>query len=142
MHHLIVGNREHEVFGKGVEQAESDVVVVVFAMDGVLLEVAQHVVHPAHVPFHGEAEAVEVDGLGHAGEGGGLLGDGHGAGNFVSQFIEAPHEVDGFEILVAAVDVGDPFAGLARIIQIEHGGDGIDAEAVDVIFLQPEEARC
>src|SRR5258708_39391875 len=31
-----------------------------------------------------------------------------------------------------------PFAGLAGIIQIEHGSDGVHAEAVDMVFIEPE----
>ena len=33
---------------------------------------------------------------------------------------------------------GNPFAVLARIIEIEHRGDGVHAQAVDVIFVEPE----
>ena len=79
VHHLVVRDGQHEVLVKGVQQAEGDVVVVVLAVDRVLAEVVQHVVHPAHVPLHGEAQAVQVDGLGDAREGGGLLGHGEGA---------------------------------------------------------------
>ncbi len=48
-------------------------------------------------------------------------------------------EFDGFEIFAAAVPVGNPLAFLAGVIKIKHGGDGIHAEAVDVVFVQPEE---
>ena len=54
--HFIVRNRQHEILGEGVQQAEGDVVVVVLAVDRLLREVIQHVVHPAHVPLHREAE--------------------------------------------------------------------------------------
>src|SRR3712207_7675209 len=40
-----------------------------------LREVAQGVVHPAHVPLHAEAQAAGVGGAGHAGPRGRLLGD-------------------------------------------------------------------
>ena len=130
---------QHEILAEGVEQAEGDVVVLVFAVDGVGGEILQHVVHPAHVPLHGEAEAVEVDRLGNAWKRGGLFGHGERAGNAVGQFVEAAQEVDGLQVFVAAELVGDPLAGLARIVQVEHGGDGIHAQAVDVILLQPEE---
>ena len=39
----------------------------------------------------------------------------------------------------AAEDVGNPFPCLPGIIQIEHRGDGVDAKAVDMIMLEPEE---
>ena len=40
-------------------QAEGQLVVVVAAVDRVLLEVAERVVHPAHVPLEAEAEAAQ-----------------------------------------------------------------------------------
>jgi hypothetical protein len=49
-------------------------------------------------------------------------------------------ELDRLEVLVAAVSVGDPTAvGRPGIIQVEHRGDGIDAQSVEVIRLQPEQ---
>jgi hypothetical protein len=89
VHDLVVGDREHVVLAEGVEQAEGDAVVVELAVDRVLGEVVEHVVHPAHVPLHGEAESVQVDGTRHTGERSGFLGDGDGARNGVGQFVEA-----------------------------------------------------
>ena len=43
------------------------------------------------------------------------------------------------EIFAAAEFVGDPFARLAAVVEIEHRGHGIDAQAVDVIFVEPEQ---
>ena len=81
----------------------------------------------------------EVHGLGNARKGGGLLGHGEGAGDLVGQLVEAADEVDGLQVFVAAELVGNPFAGLARVVEVEHGRDRIHAQAVDVVFLQPEE---
>jgi hypothetical protein len=58
VNHLIMRNRQNEILGEGVEQAEGDLVVFELAIDRVLAEVTQHVVHPTHVPLHGEAEPV------------------------------------------------------------------------------------
>jgi len=57
----------------------------------------------------------------------------------VAELVQALDEVDRFEVLVAAVHVGHPVAGLARVVQVEHRGDGVDAQAVDVVALEPEE---
>ena len=48
-------------------------------------------------------------------------------------------ELDGLEVFIAAVLVGDPLAVPAAVIQIQHGSDSIHAQAVDVIFIQPVE---
>ncbi len=53
--------------------------------------------------------------------------------------VHALEEFDGVEIFAAAVLIGNPLAFLARIIEIQHGSDGIDAESVDVKLVQPEE---
>ena len=56
----------------------------------------------------------------------------------VQHFVQALQERDRFQIFAAAERVRNPFAGLARIIEVEHGSHGIHAQAVDVIFVQPE----
>ena len=35
--------------------------------------------------------------------------------------------------------LGSPLAGLARVVQVEHGGDGVHAQTVDVVLVQPEQ---
>src|SRR3984893_4298322 len=59
---FVVRERQDEVFRKRVEQREGELVLVVFAVDGVVGEISERVVHPAHVPFETEAEAAEIGG--------------------------------------------------------------------------------
>ena len=54
--HLIVRQRKHEILGEGVDHAEGEIIMMIFAMDRIFLEVFQSVVHPAHVPFHAKAQ--------------------------------------------------------------------------------------
>ena len=81
-----------------------------------------------------------VDGPGDHGPGRRLLGDrldvGEGA---VDGLVEAPEEGDGLEVLAAAVVVGDPLPRLAGVVEVEHGGHGVDAQAVGVVAVEPEE---
>ena len=51
--------------------------------------------------------------------------------------VEVPQEVDGFEVLAPAMDVRDPLAGVAAVVAVEHRGDGIDAQPIDMEMLQP-----
>ena len=46
-------------------------------------------------------------------------------------------EADGLQVLAPAVDVGHPLARLAAVVAIEHRGDRIDAQPVDVEMLEP-----
>ena len=48
-------------------------------------------------------------------------------------------ERDGLEVLAAAELVRHPLARLARVVEVEHRGDGVDAQPVDVELLEPEE---
>src|SRR6266852_9662732 len=109
-------------------------------MNRILGKIFQRVVHPAHVPFEAEAQAAEIGGAGDGGPGSGLLSNSENAGEFaVGDFVHALEEIDGVEIFAAAKLIGDPLAGLAGVVEIEHGGDGVDAEAVDVILVEPKE---
>src|ERR1017187_6067841 len=113
---------------------------MVLAMDGILLEVFERVVHPAHVPFEAETESAKMGGARDHRIGGGLLGVGLNVGMFAVGFeVEAAKELDGLEVFAAAEAVGYPFAFFARVIEIEHRSDGVHAESVDMIFVEPEQ---
>ena len=51
--------------------------------------------------------------------------------------VQLAQEGDGFKVLLAAVLIGLPFALLAVVVQIQHGGHGIHAQTIDVVLLQP-----
>jgi hypothetical protein len=57
VHDFVMRQRQNEVLGECVVQPEQDLVVMMLAVDRVLADVVQRVVHPAHVPFVAEAEA-------------------------------------------------------------------------------------
>ena len=48
-------------------------------------------------------------------------------------------EGDRLAVFLAAVGVGQPLAGAARIVEVEHRGDGVDAQAVDMETIDPVE---
>ena len=85
--------------------------MMVAAVDRLLADVPQGVVHPAHVPFEAEAEPARVGRVRDAGPGGRFLGDRHDAGRCaVDGLVHAAQEVDRLQVLVAAVAVRDPLA--------------------------------
>ena len=53
--------------------------------------------------------------------------------------IHLTQEICGFDVFPSAVLVFDPLARIAVVIQVDHGGDGINPDSVDVIFVEPEE---
>ena len=64
VHDLVVADRQDEVLRVRVRHRERHLVVVVLPVDRLAAQVAQRVVHPAHVPLEAEAEAAVVDRLG------------------------------------------------------------------------------
>ena len=102
------------------------------------LEVVQRVVHPAHVPLHAEAEAADIGRPRDQRPGGRLLGDRLGVALLLVDLdVEAAQEVDRLQVLAAAELVGDPLALLARVVEVEHRGDRVDAQAVGVVAVEP-----
>ena len=57
---------------------------------------------------------------------------------FVGFEVEAAQEVDRFQVLAPTELVRNPFTLLARVVEIEHGSDGVHAKAVGMILVQPE----
>ena len=112
--------------------------MVPLAMHRLVLDVGERVVHPPHVPFEAEAQTAEMRRAGHARPRGRLLRDGHRPGvALVDGGVGLLEERHGLEVLATAVDVRCPLAGLAAVVEIEHRGDGVDAEPVDVELLEP-----
>ena len=130
--------RQNIVFGEGIHERERDLVVHVLAEERVGRAVAQHIVHPAHVPLEVEAQTAVIAGFRDHRPRGGLLRDHHDV-RMVGQYvlIEQAQEVDRFEVLASAVDVRPPFI-LAVVVQIQHGRDRVYAQAVHVELLDPE----
>ena len=121
VHDLIVRERQHEVLVEGVHHAERQLVVMILPVGRVALEVAQRVVHPAHVPFLAEAQAAGMRGPRNLGPGGGLLSNRlHVRMLAVNGFIKPAQEGNRFLIFVPAVPIRNPLARFARVIQVEH----------------------
>src|SRR5258707_13607522 len=61
VHDLIMRQRKDEILGEGVVQSERDLSMLMLAVDRVLADVIQRVVHPAHIPFVTETDTADVD---------------------------------------------------------------------------------
>ena len=57
----------------------------------------------------------------------------------VDQRVDLLQKSHRFPVLVATFGIGQPFSGLARIIEVEHRGDRIDAQPVNMELLHPVE---
>ena len=139
MDHLVVRKRQHEIFVECVEQRKSKFAVMVLAIKRIERDVAQRIVHPAHVPFQIESQAAKIDGTRNRGPCRRFLRDRQRARMaLVQHFIQPLDEGDGLQVLAAAQLIGNPLACFAGIIEVQHRGHGIHAQAVDVILVDPE----
>src|SRR5690606_6520019 len=57
----------------------------------------------------------------------------------IHDFIKFLEEAYRLQVFIAAVLIGDPLSRLARVVEVEHGGHGIDPEAVRMESFQPEQ---
>ena len=57
VNNLIMRNRQNKVFVEGIKQSESQHAVVIFAVNRLMADIFQRVVHPAHIPFVAEPQA-------------------------------------------------------------------------------------
>src|SRR3569832_1735478 len=53
--------------------------------------------------------------------------------------VQVAQKADGVEVFLAAEFILFPLAVFAAEIEVEHGGHGVDAQAVDVILVEPEQ---
>ena len=114
--------------------------MVVLAIDRIAGEIAQAVIHPAHVPLVAEPKPAFMDRHRHARKCGAFLGHRHDPRRAaIGGRVHCLEKLDRFEVFAPAKFVGHPFAGRARIVAIEHRGHRIHAQAVEVILLEPEE---
>ena len=142
VHHLVVGQRQHETLRGPIHRTKRQVVVVVAPMHAVALQIVERVVHPPQVPLEVEAQSAMRSGCGHPGPGGGLLGDHQHAGcRGVDLVVEVTDERDGLEVLASAMHVRHPLAVLAAVVAIQHRRHRIDPQPVDMVALDPPTSR-
>ncbi|MBG9885398.1 hypothetical protein ABE10_02110, partial [Bacillus toyonensis] len=140
VHDLVVADRQDVVLAERIHEGEGHLALVVATVERVALDVFQGVVHPPHVPFEAEAESGVVGRRGDPGEARGLLGDHEDPGvAAIGRGVHLLEEADRLQVLSTAVHVRLPFAVATRVIQIEHRGNGIHAQSVDMEFLEPVE---
>ncbi len=135
---LVVRQRQHEVLVECVDQRKRELAVVVLAKHRIELHVLERVVHPAHVPFEAESEAAHARWGGtpwarrsiprrssrHPDDRGRPPRSARAGNSIASRFSRPP------------IAVRNPFALLARVVEVEHRGHRIDPHAVDVIMLR------
>src|SRR3984957_17546362 len=136
---LIVRERQNEIFGEGINQAKCNLAMLVTSEHWILRQVVQPVMHPAHIPLEAESQSSNVSGARDLRPGRRFFRHHHDVGKCrINMLIHLSQELNGLYVFFSAVPVWDPLSITPSIIEIEHGGDGIDPQSVDVIFIEPE----
>ena len=105
-------------------------------------EVAQRVVHPAHVPLEPEPQTAQIGRTRDPGPRRRLLGEGLDVGVVgVDPHVQLAQEAHGVEVLPTPVGVGDPLTGPSGVVEVEHRGHGVDPQAIGVVGGQPVVGR-
>ena len=107
---------------------------------GRVRHVGQRVVHPAQVPLEVEPEPADARRTGDVGPGGRFLGDRQDVGELEMDLVVEPAE-EGDRLVVRlrlGRDAGR-LAPVARGLEVEHRGDRVDPDGVDVIEVEPVE---
>ena len=141
VHDLVVRQRQNEIFRKRVVQAERDLAVVMLAIDRILADVVERVVHPPHVPFVAEAEAAPIDRPRHHRPGGRFLRRRRRFGEIAvkTSVLKWRRNAMASRFSRPPMLVGNPAALRPAVIEIKHRGDGIDAQPVDAVAIEPEQ---
>ena len=108
------------------------------AEKGIALHIGKGIVHPAHIPFEGKAQAVIFGGSRYLWKSCRLLGDGNNAGIFRRDpAVHLLQQGDRLQVVFAAFLVGEPFPFLPSIVQIEHGSHSVYPQPIDMVVVDP-----
>ena len=86
MHHLVVRQGQHKIFRKAVQHAKRKQIVMEFAMNGIVREIRECVVHPTHIPLHAEPQPANINRPRNHRPGGGFFCDGLNISMFLVGF--------------------------------------------------------
>src|SRR5208337_3082571 len=113
---------------------------MVAAVEGIFAEVIQSVVHPAHVPLEIESKATILARSCHFRPCGSFFRKSQDVRKLlVYQGVESFKKLYGLNVLAPAEFIGQPLAGSTGIVQVQHGRDGVHAQAVNVILVEPKQ---
>ena len=140
VHHFVVRQRQHKIFVKGIDETKGQIVLMMTAVHRIASHIGERVMHPAHIPFVLKAQPAVGDRSRDLRPRGGFLGHDHRPGAAGGDLcIGFANEGDGIEIFAPAVFIGYPLALAAAVIEIQHGGDSINAQTINTVPFEPEQ---
>ena len=128
------------VLRERVDHPEGELVVRLPPLARRVRHVGEGVVHPAQVPLEVEPESADARRTGDVGPGGRFLGDRQDVGELEVDLVVEPAE-EGNRLVVRlrlGRDAGR-LAPVARGLEVEHRGDRVHPDGVDMIEVEPVE---
>src|ERR1700676_106701 len=96
--------------------------------------------HPAHVPLESKSEASEVRGPRDLRPSGGLFSDHHHVWkSFVNALVHGSQKMNRVYIFLPTIAIRYPLTVTLSVIEIQHRRDRIDAKAVNMVLVEPEQ---
>ena len=122
MNDFVVRKDEYVIFVEHVIERARHKVVLVAAEYGVLVIIADGIVHPAHIPLKSEAEPLVLRGSGYARNYGAVLRDNESRSALAEYGVQMTEELKAFHIEVGAVLVGAPLFPAEAVVKV---GDSV-----------------
>ena len=115
--------------------------MVIAPVHGFARQVAQRIVHPTHIPLEVKPEAPCARRTRDARPSRCFFRDGERIGILpVHGVVETAEEGHRIQVLPPPVAVGQPLTVATAIVEVQHGRDAIDAQAVRVKLVEPEDS--
>ncbi len=141
MYHFIVRQTQQKLLRVRIYHRKRQLIVMRTAVNRVIFHIFRKIIHPAHVPLIVETKAFVIEISRHLRPCGRLLCDEKRIRElFFEDRIQVFQKLDCLEVLISAVDVGDPLAVLLAVIEIQHRGNGIHTDSVSVVLFRPEQS--
>ena len=138
MYDLVMGKRQHKVLTVGVNHAESQFIMMMCTEIRIIADIGQVIIHKAHIPLKVKAKAFVIQGTRYLRPCGRFFGNHqHIRIPLFHNGIQMLDHFNRFQILIAAINIGNPLAILTSIIQIQHGSNRIHADSIGMELLCP-----
>ncbi len=139
VNHLVMRKYQHKILTVGIQHGEGQLPVIILAEVGIAAHKADEIIHPAHIPLIIEAKSA-VPGItrNHRPRRRLLCDQNRPVFASLQHCIQMLQELNRLQVLIAAIQIGNPFSVALPVIQIQHRGHRIHTNSVRMVLINPE----
>ena len=138
VHHLVMGQAQDEILTVSINHTEDQLAVMPGTEHRIIVHIAQEVIHPSHIPLEIKSKPVILHRTRHLRPGCRLLcNQERSVLALLKNGIQMLQKLYCLQVFLSAVDVRHPLSVIFSIIQIQHRGHCVHADAVCMINLCP-----